>query len=152
VELLPTSSLLEVHLVLFHCLFHHHCYCFVAAPHIHLFWIVLSVQTCCLYCHYHSILVTCHSFIWVSHWQEDINLPVGCWRLILSTICWLIWCNTLKHFFSFLTLLSLMVKNWCSQYTWWRVGDQGYLLNLQHCWSAHNNMEMTSQSILFSVV
>jgi len=31
---------------------------FVAAPHIHLFWIVVSsVQTHCLYCHYHSILV-----------------------------------------------------------------------------------------------
>jgi len=57
VKLSSTSSLLEVHLVLFYCLFCHCCHCFVAAQCIYLIWIVLSVQTHCLYCWIHSFLV-----------------------------------------------------------------------------------------------
>jgi len=84
VELSSTSSLLEVHLVFFIACFIVIVIAFVAAPYIHLFWIVSSVQTCCLYCHYHSILVR-------PEWCP-------CLRIILYFIKFLITETTLTSF------------------------------------------------------
>jgi len=57
VELLSTSSLLEVHLVSFHHLLSPSLLLFLLQLFHHLFWIVLSVQTCSLYCWSGSFLV-----------------------------------------------------------------------------------------------
>jgi len=57
VELSSTSSLLKAHLASFyHLFFNRHC-CFCCSSMFLFVSIISSVQTCCLYCHYHSFLV-----------------------------------------------------------------------------------------------
>jgi len=66
----------------FYCLFYCHCCCFLAAQHIHLIWIVSSLQTRCLYLS--NSFISCHLACriqqndWRSNSQVELKLVSIC--------------------------------------------------------------------------
>jgi len=104
-KLSSTSSLLEVRLVpfsiIFIACFQCHCCCLLAAQHIHLIWIILSVQTHCLCCW--NLFISCQAHRATKPGDDTSRL--GQWS-------WIHLCGRENHHLRIVALYRPCKSNW----------------------------------------